>query len=147
PPACPESVAAVEEADWVVLGPGSWFTSVMPHLLVPKLATALHTTRARRCVTLNLAAEAGETEGRTATDHLTGLHQPAPPLRVDVVLADPSSVEDVEQLTRVASAMGARTVMRQVRVGDGSPRHDTLRLAAAYRDVFDDVLGDVPTRG
>jgi len=143
PPACPESVAAVREADWVILGPGSWFTSVMPHLLVPELAEALHATRARRCVTLNLAAEAGETEGLTATDHLTVLHQHAPGLRVDVVLADPSSVEDVAQLTRVASAMGARTVMRQVRVGDGSARHDTLRLAAAYRDVFDDVLGDV----
>lgn len=145
PPACPEAVAAVHAADWVVLGPGSWFTSVMPHLLVPELSKALHTTRARRCVTLNLAAEAGETEGLTATDHLTVLHRHAPDLRVDVVLADPSSVEDVAQLTAVAGAMGARTVMRQVRVGDGSPHHDTLRLAAAYRDVFDDVLGDVPS--
>ena len=35
PPACPEAVAAIEAADWVVLGPGSWFTSVLPHLLVP----------------------------------------------------------------------------------------------------------------
>lgn len=146
PPACPESVDAVLAADWVVLGPGSWFTSVMPHLLVPELAEALHATAARRCVTLNLAAEAGETEGLTATDHLDVLHQHAPGLRIDVVLADPSSVEDVGQLTRVARAMGARIVMRQVRVGDGSPRHDTLRLAAAYRDVFDDVLGDVAPR-
>ncbi len=38
PPACPEAVAAIEAADWVVLGPGSWFTSVLPHLLVPDLA-------------------------------------------------------------------------------------------------------------
>ena len=40
PPVCPETVAAVEEADWVVLGPGSWFTSVIPHLLVPDLRAA-----------------------------------------------------------------------------------------------------------
>ena len=39
PPACPEAVAAVRAADWVVLGPGSWFTSVLPHLLVPELPT------------------------------------------------------------------------------------------------------------
>ena len=38
PPACAEAVQAVAEADWVVLGPGSWFTSVLPHLLVPELA-------------------------------------------------------------------------------------------------------------
>ena len=41
PPACPEAVQAIADADWVVLGPGSWFTSVLPHLLVPDLARAL----------------------------------------------------------------------------------------------------------
>ena len=41
PPACPEAVQAIAAADWVVLGPGSWFTSVLPHLLVPELAAAL----------------------------------------------------------------------------------------------------------
>jgi uncharacterized cofD-like protein len=145
PPACGEAVAAVRAADWVVLGPGSWYTSVMPHLLVPDLALALQETEARRCVTLNLDPE-GETSGLSATDHLAALHEHHPDLRVDAVLADPSAVDDVEGLTRAASAMGARTVMRQVRRGDGTPRHDRLRLAAAYRDVFDDFLGDVGTR-
>lgn len=143
PPACPESVEAVRAADWVVLGPGSWFSSVMPHLLVPELAAALHETAARRCVTLNLAPEAGETSGLTATDHLEALHHHAPGLRVDAVLADPSAVEDVDQLEETAARMGARVVMRQVRRGDGTARHDALRLAAAYRDVFEGVLGDV----
>ena len=41
PPAVPEAVAAVLDADWVVLGPGSWFSSVIPHLLVPELLDAL----------------------------------------------------------------------------------------------------------
>ncbi len=59
PPACPEAVTAIEEADWVVLGPGSWFTSVLPHLLVPDLARALIATPARRIVALNLVAAAG----------------------------------------------------------------------------------------
>lgn len=57
PPASPEAVQAVLDADWVVLGPGSWYSSVLVHLLVPALAQALHTTKARRCVTLNLSAE------------------------------------------------------------------------------------------
>src|ERR1017187_3595381 len=63
PPACPEAVAAILDADWVVLGPGSWFTSVLPHILLPGLAHALITTRARRIVALNLAAQPGETDG------------------------------------------------------------------------------------
>lgn len=143
PPACPEAVAAVLDADWVVLGPGSWYSSVLVHLLVPELAAALHTTSARRCVTLNLSAERGETHGLTATDHLEALHKHAPELRIDAVLADPSAVEDVGDLADAASAMGARLVMRQVRRGDGTAQHDALRLAAAYRDVFEGVLGDV----
>ncbi|WP_425566316.1 gluconeogenesis factor YvcK family protein, partial [Promicromonospora sukumoe] len=93
PPASPEAVQAVLDADWVVLGPGSWYSSVLVHLLVPALADALHTTKARRCVTLNLSAENGETAGLTAVDHLEALHKHAPGLRIDAVLADPSAVE------------------------------------------------------
>jgi len=144
PPACPEAVAAVDAADWVILGPGSWFTSVLPHLLVPELSAALHRTKARRCVTLNLSPEEeGETAGMTATEHLQVLHQHAPDLHVDAVVADPRAVEDVDLFLEASEAMGARLVMRQVRTGDGSPRHDPRRLAAAFRDVFDDFLGDV----
>jgi len=146
PPACPEAVAAIDAADWVILGPGSWYTSVLPHLLVPELAAALHRTSARRCVTLNLSAEAhGETAGMTLTEHLRVLHQHAPALRIDAVIADPRAVEDVEPLVEATAELGARLLLRQVRTGDGSPHHDPLRLAAAYRDVFDDFLGDVGT--
>ena len=143
PPAPPEAVQAVLDADWVVLGPGSWYSSVLVHLLVPELADALHVTKARRCVTLNLSAENGETEGLTAVDHLEALHKHAPGLRVDAVLADPSAVEDVTALEAAAASMGARLIMRQVRRGDDTARHDGLRLAAAYRDVFEGVYGDV----
>ncbi|MFD6179056.1 MULTISPECIES: gluconeogenesis factor YvcK family protein [unclassified Isoptericola] len=143
PPACPEAVEAVRSADWVVLGPGSWYSSVLVHLLVPELARALHETDARVCVTLNLATERGETQGLTATDHLEALHRHAPGLRVDAVLADPSAVEDVDELAEAAAAMGAKLLMRQLRRGDGSAQHDPLRLAAAYRDVFEGIYGDV----
>jgi len=143
PPACPEAVEAVRAADWVVLGPGSWFTSVLPHLLVPDLAEALHETSARRCVTMNLSAQAGETAGFSAQAHLEVLAAHAPRLRIDAVLADPSAVEDSEVLADVARSFGARLLMRQVGVGDGTARHDELRLAAAYRDLFASVMGDV----
>ena len=142
PPACDEAVAAVRAADWVVLGPGSWYSSVLVHLLVPRLAQALHETTARRCVTLNLSPDA-ETSGLTAVDLLDVLHKHAPALRIDVVLADPSAVEDVDEAERAAESLGARLVMRQVALGDGTAQHDALRLAAAYRDVFDGVIGDV----
>src|SRR5438270_2157890 len=88
PPACPEAIAAVATADWVVLGPGSWFTSILPHLLVPELAEALITTPARRAVALNLVPQAGETDGFSPHTHLEVLTEHAPGMKVDVVLAD-----------------------------------------------------------
>jgi uncharacterized cofD-like protein len=145
PPACAEAIEAVRAADWVVLGPGSWFTSVIPHLMVPELAEALHSTPARRCVTMNLSAQA-ETDGLSAQGHLEVLAAHAPGLRIDVVLADPSAVEDADAVGDMAERLGARLVMRQVGLGDGTARHDALRLAAAYRDVLAGVVGDV-TRG
>jgi uncharacterized cofD-like protein len=142
-PACGPTLEAIGAADWVVLGPGSWFTSVLPHLLLPELADSLHRTAARRCVTMNLGPQVGETDGFSAEAHLEVLATHAPRLRIDAVLADPRAVEDAGMLAEAAAAMGARLVMRQVSVGDGTARHDPLRLAAAYRDVFSGVWGDV----
>ena len=146
PPAVPEAVRAVLDAEWVVLGPGSWFTSVLPHLLVPDLATALRETTGRRCVTLNLSPQTGETEGFSQETHLEVLAAHAPDLQVDAVLADPSSVDDPDRLSDVVKTLGGHLLMRQVSLGDGTPRHDPLRLAAAYRDLFAGVEGDVRAR-
>lgn len=143
PPTCPETVRAIEEADWVVLGPGSWFTSVLPHLLVPELAAALHRTTARRCVTLNLSSETGNPASMSRHEHLAALREHAPDLRIDAVIADPSAVDDLGLLSDLAREMGASLMLRQVRVGDGTANHDPVRLAAAYRDVFDGATGDV----
>ncbi|WP_028047929.1 uridine diphosphate-N-acetylglucosamine-binding protein YvcK [Cellulomonas sp. URHE0023] len=147
PPACPEAVAAIEGADWIVLGPGSWYTSVLPHLLVPSLREALGRTTARTILTLNLASgESGETAGMRAEDYLQVLQLHAPELSVDAVVADPTAVEDVSALAARTADLGARLLLRQVSRGDGTPRHDPLRLASAYSDVVDGFLGDVGTR-
>jgi uncharacterized cofD-like protein len=136
PPACEQAVAAIHAADWVILGPGSWFTSVMPHLLVPGVRDALVSSAARRVLTLNLVMHTGETEGFSAKNHLEVLATHAPELRLDVVLADPEIVDDEKLLRRVAAQMGAELVL--ARVGDRrrAGQHDSLRLGAAYRDII-----------
>ena len=136
PPACPEAVEAVRVADAVVLGPGSWFTSVIPHLLVPDLAAALHDTPALRVVVLNLAGESGETKGFGPETHLEVLASYAPELGLDVVLADPSAVPDEASLRRTADNLGAQLVMAPVALADGSPRHDPVRLGEALDAVL-----------
>jgi uncharacterized cofD-like protein len=136
PPACPEAVQAILAADWVVLGPGSWFSSVIPHLMVPELAAALTQTQAKRLVALNLAAQPEETAGLSPQAHLEVLREHAPGLALDVVLADPKTVPDVVALERAAEAFDARLALAPVGMADGSPRHDPELLAAAYRDIF-----------
>jgi len=132
PPACPEAIAAVADADWVVLGPGSWFTSVIPHLLLPELRRALVQSSARTVVTLNLEPQAGETDGFAPETHLEVLAEHAPDLKLDVVLADRASVVDRDQLADVARSLGADLVVADLAVGDGTPRHDPAKLARAY---------------
>jgi uncharacterized cofD-like protein len=140
PPAVPEAVAAIREADWAILGPGSWFTSVLPHLLVPELADALTTTSARRLLVLNLVPQEGETDGYTAADHVEVLAAHAPALRLDAVLVDPSSIrcrDDAEQLAKAASVLGARVFTAEVAADGGLPYHDPERLAKALRTILD----------
>src|SRR3990170_2781425 len=133
PPACPEAVAAVLEADWVVLGPGSWFTSVIPHLLVPELADALCSTSARRVVVLNLAPQPGETAGFAPETHLEVLARHAPALSLDAVLADVAAVPDPETLGRVARDLGADLHLALLARDDEPHPPDPHRLAAALR--------------
>src|SRR5674476_1149305 len=136
PPACDEAVAAIQAADWVILGPGSWFTSVIPHLLVPGIHDALINTPAKRVLTLNLVMNTVETVGFSAENHLEVLAAHAPELRLDVVLADPGIVRDEALLRRVAADMGAELVLASVGDHRRQGQHDSLRLAAAYRDMI-----------
>jgi uncharacterized cofD-like protein len=136
PPACPEALEAIRAADWVILGPGSWYTSVLPHLLVPDLRTALSGASARRCVTLNLAPQLGETDGFSPSTYLEVLAAHAPDLQIDVVLADAAGVADVDMLEETVDGLGAELVIADIAATDGSPRHDAARLAAAYAGIM-----------
>jgi uncharacterized cofD-like protein len=137
PPATHQAVDAIMAADLVVLGPGSWFTSVIPHVLVPQLAAALKATTARRALVLNLAAEPGETAGFSSERHLHVLAQHAPDFTVHDIIVDASRVSsdrEREQLSRTAQILSARVEFAEVS-RPGTPLHDPARLAAALEGV------------
>jgi uncharacterized cofD-like protein len=140
PRSCPDALAAVRSADVLLLGPGSWFTSVLPHLLLPELRHALVTSRARRVVVLNLAPEPGETAGFSPEQHLAVLAEHAPELRVDAVLADVDAVPVPDRLRRAAAGMlapGGRVHLAPVAAADPTtPRHDPGALADALAAVL-----------
>ncbi len=136
PPVSPDAIAAIRDADWVVLGPGSWFSSVLPHLMVPALRQALVDTEARMIVVLNLEEQAGETGGFGPADHLAVLTEHAPDLGVYAVLVDSGApAGELAELQEVVDASGFQLVVDDVAMGDGTARHDPHKLAAAYAKI------------
>ena len=146
PPATQQAVDAIMAADLVVLGPGSWFTSVIPHVLVPGLAAALKSTPARRALVLNLAAEPGETAGFSAERHLHVLAQHAPGFSVHDIIVDANRVpseREREQLRRTARLLDAAVRFYDVS-RPGRPLHDPAKLADALDAVRSREV-DTPT--
>jgi uncharacterized cofD-like protein len=146
PPATRQAVDAIMSADLVVLGPGSWFTSVIPHVLVPGLAAALQATTARRALVLNLVAEPGETAGFSVERHLHVLAQHAPDFTVHDVIIDAERVpseREREQLRRTATQLDAQVQFADV-ARSGTPLHDPGKLAAALDGVGVRDIGPLP---
>ncbi|MGC3021122.1 gluconeogenesis factor YvcK family protein [Brevibacterium sp. FAM 24630] len=139
PPARYETVEVVHEADVLNLGPGSWYTSVMPHLLVPSLAEAIVASDAVKSLTLNLSSTDGETKDLSLGEHLASLHRHAAELRLDYVLVDEAATELEPDLPRQAEDLfGAKLWERPLR-SRRQGQHDSLKLAACYRDMLVDA--------
>ncbi|KJV00949.1 gluconeogenesis factor YvcK family protein [Rhodococcoides fascians] len=147
PPATPEALTAIAAADLVVLGPGSWFSSVIPHVLVPDQLAALARTSAPKVLVLNLAPELGETTGFSAERHVHVLSQHAPDLGIDHVVVDSASVPEGsnrEHVARAAARLGAGVVYVDV-AETGTHAHHYGKLAAALGAIVSSTDGSVPT--
>ncbi|MFM9135328.1 MAG: uridine diphosphate-N-acetylglucosamine-binding protein YvcK [bacterium] len=143
---CPEALDAIGSADALVFGPGSWYTSVMVHLLVPGIARALSSTRAPRILVLNASPEGGETEGFGADTYLRTWRELFPEQRLDVVLADPSCVTDRGALIEAARSLGSRVHLADVLERPGGP-HDPGALGSALESVLRTVPARRESRG
>ena len=150
PKATPAALEAIGEADLILLGPGSLYTSVIPNLLVDGVAEAIANAPAPKIYVCNIMTQEGETEGYTAADHLEALMAHGKPGLVDLCLANSAplrpelvekySREDAVPLTvdrdRIA-AMGLELVERPVAWEEGDfARHDPEKLARAVLEIY-----------
>lgn len=131
-----EALEAIAEADMVVLGPGSLYTSVLPHLLMPTMREALAASDAKKVFVTNLHTGTQETTGMTHADQLRVIRSYAPDLAFDAILACPRSVRDREDFEAVAAEMGAQTVFSRVSRGRDRAVHDPLLLAVAFEEAM-----------
>jgi uncharacterized cofD-like protein len=136
PAAVPAAVAAVREADLVLLGPGSTFTSVVPNVLVPELAAALVEAGERLVYICNLEAQPGETTGFAPEAHLAAILDHCPGLRVATVLCQrPRDAAAAARELTAFAALGAAIVHAEVAADDHPGRHDAARLATALKEL------------
>ncbi|CAB4329528.1 unannotated protein [freshwater metagenome] len=140
PQSRPEALQAIASADWITMGPGSWFSSVLPHLLVPAQCQALVETRAKKIVLLNLdshpQAAGDEYAGYTPQEHLELMGQYAPDLRCDYVVADSSIVRDRASLTSCVADIGGQLVVADLRKAPGSVHHEDEKLTSVLRHII-----------
>lgn len=129
--ACAQALAAVANADALVIGPGSWYSSVLTHFLLPDMRAAFVESSAVKICNLNLAPQAGETAHFHLHTHLDVLHEHVPELRLDVVLAEHGVVSDRSALERSARRLGATVELASLAAAPEIPRHSPDLLAAA----------------
>ena len=145
-PAYPGALHALLNADLIVAGPGSLYTSVLPNLLVPGVAQAVAASRARKVYVCNVATQRGETEGYTVTDHVAALSAHVQGSPFPVVLANDNldvAFESSPGVELVAPEppddRGYRVITADL-VDELHPwRHDSGKLAEALLRLLEDA--------
>lgn len=147
PRALPGVLSAIEEADVIIIGPGSLFTSIIPNLLVPEIAAAIKKARAPRVYVCNVMTQPGETSGYKASDHVNALLRHIGPNVITHALINNGRVtpEVLEKYKRVGAEyvepdeaaitmLGVRPVHANFIDDTNLVRHNATKLAATiYR--------------
>jgi uncharacterized cofD-like protein len=93
PPAFPQSIQAILNADVIVVGPGSLYTSILPNLLVPDITQAIRASRALKLYICNLTTQPGETDGFSCRDHIFALENHLGPNLFDIIVVNKKNAE------------------------------------------------------
>lgn len=143
PPTYPKAIRAILDADLIVIGPGSLYTSVLPNLLVPDLAQAIISAPALKVYVCNVATQAGETVGYDVAAHVSALHQHVGAEMITTVLANrtfghsrpPGAGVDWVRLPGSETAE-YRVIARDLVDGQHPWRHDSHKLAQALMEMI-----------
>lgn len=123
----PESVEAIREADLIVLGPGSLYTSVIPNLLVPELAQEIQKSKAKKVYICNVMTQKGETDRFTASDHVKVLMDHVSDHFLDHVIVNNTTIP--------------KTIQERYALEGGRPvMHDKKNLKALGLNIISDRI-------
>jgi uncharacterized cofD-like protein len=142
PEARKESLQAIADADWITMGPGSWFSSVLPHLLVPAQRESIVASKAKKILLLNLDMadhSAGEYGGYSPMEHLQILREYAPALLFDLVVID-SSAPGKKELESHLSTIGSEFLATDLRSSISPLHHDAKKLGLLFAHIEKEIL-------
>ncbi|MCA2001378.1 MAG: YvcK family protein, partial [Chloroflexi bacterium] len=145
-PAFPPVIKAILNADMIVVGPGSLYTSILPNLLVHDLLAAIQTSRALKIYVCNIATQSGETDFFTCYDHVRALENHVGENIFDLVLCNDNYEHDIgasSQWVRVdeKTLSDSRAYCADL-ADDAHPwRHDSEKLAQVIMDIFYERTG------
>ena len=142
PTARPEALAAISAAEWITMGPGSWFSSVIPHLLVPAQRSAIIASSAKKILLLNLDTadkSAGEYAGYSPLEHLRILTTYAPEIHFDCIVIDSSDTGQGE-LRDYLSTIGSELVVADLRNSEDHLHHDVNKLGRLFAHIGAEIL-------
>lgn len=148
PAALVESLTAIEEADWIVMGPGSWFSSVLPHLLVPEQRQAIINSAAKKFLILNLDSasasgqtfNSGEFAGYTPFEHVKILQDYAPGLTFDYLILDESLDSQGDELGKDLSSTGGELIAADLRDNESLIHHSAKKLTSLFAHIASKTL-------
>jgi uncharacterized cofD-like protein len=146
PPAYPPTISAILNADLILIGPGSLYTSLLPNLLVSSLVDAVEASRAEKYYVCNVATQRGETDGFNAADHVQVIERHVGRDLFDLVLCNRNFRGKLgEDIDWVAADQALHTNYRVYEadlVDDLYPwRHDSKKLAKTIMDLFEERTG------
>ena len=145
----PEAIAAIRDADLILMGPGSLYTSILPNLLIPEIARAIARSRSPRVYIANLMTQPGETTDYSVAEHLRAIQDHVKPRIIDYVLANRQKVSaSVARRYRLQGAsqvsvdatglrkLGVRILLGNLIEEHSKIRHNSARLARLLLDEF-----------
>ena len=146
PPAFPAAVQALLQADMIVIGPGSLFTSILPNLLVPDIAAAIRASRALKIFVCNATTQKGETDDYTCGDHIYAIEDHIGAGFFDLVISNQNTTaklpEGIEWVTVNPEIEDGFAVYQSDLADDENPgRHDPDKLAKVIMDLFMERTG------
>ena len=136
PPVLPEVLEAIENAEWITIGPGSWYSSVLPHLLVPQIRTALANSNAQIVVFLNLDARTVKDEASALSPEvqIEFLKTHAPEVKIDYLVAD-NSIKTTG-LEAIAQKYEAQLILSDLAHHPGSDQHDRFKVLSTLKNLI-----------